>query len=235
MKKGSSRAAPNKRAGGKAKSAGGKKPSANGRKSSNPRRRRSLSRRNRLPRTAEESRDLSVKHPPKSVWMIIEINDDGENLFDRYEIIEAEIISVFGETTAFFIPSYIEKVKDKVIGIDLIGGYVFVERTESSEGIVVSMSSPYLKGRMKETSRSATITGASINEYKKRLLQSIKDLAPKKGSLVVPRVGTFKNVEGKVVSVARDRRSATVVFRKSSRIVQAPVSVLNLEPSRGSQ
>jgi transcription antitermination factor NusG len=164
--------------------------------------------------------------------MILEVNDDdGGNLFERYELFESEIISVFGENTPFFIPAYIEKVKDKVVGMDLIGGYIFVERTATSEGAVETMTSPYLKGKMHEGARQGTITGAVINMYKRRLLDSIRGLAPKKGDVVVPRVGTFKNVEGKVVSVARDRKSATIIFKKSSRIVQAPVSVLNMDPA----
>jgi len=160
--------------------------------------------------------------------MILEINDDGESLYERYELLESELIRVFGEETPFFIPSYIEKVKDKVVGIDLIGGYLFVEKTPSSETAVSGMVSPYIKGRMPEGSR--VTTGANINEYKRKLLDSIKNMAPKKGAIVVPKVGTFKSLEGKVISVARDRKSAKVLFKKSSRIVQAPVSVINMDP-----
>jgi transcription antitermination factor NusG len=163
--------------------------------------------------------------------MILEVNDDGESLYERYEFLESELIRVFGEETQFFIPAYIEKVKDKVIGIDLIGGYLFVEKTVSSDSAVAGMSSPYIKGRMSEGAKSCTMTGASINNYKRKLLESIKNLAPKKGAVVVPKVGTFKSLEGKVISVARDRKSARVLFKKSSRIVQAPVSVLNMEPA----
>jgi transcription antitermination factor NusG len=163
--------------------------------------------------------------------MILEVNDDGECLYERYELLESELIRMFGEETAFFIPSYIEKVKDKVIGIDLIGGYLFVERTADSESAIATVSSPYIKGRMPDGSRSGVTTGAHINAYKKKLLDCIKGLAPKKGSVIVPKVGTFKSLEGKVVSVSRDRKSARVIFKKSSRIVQAPVSVLNMEPA----
>lgn len=187
------------------------------------------SRRNRLPDTAVASRDLSAKYPPLGVWMILEVNDDGETLYERYELLESEIISIFGDDTSFFIPAYIEKVKDKIVGMDLIGGYIFVEKTSTSEGAIEMMTSPYIKGRMLEGARQGNITGEVINSYKKKLLESIKNLAPKKGDKVVPRVGTFKNVDGKVVSVSRDRKSATVVFKKSSRTVQAPVSVLNMD------
>jgi len=185
----------------------------------------------RLSQTALMSRDLNAKYPAASQWMILEVNDDGESLFERYELIEAELLEIFGNETPFFIPSYIEKIKDKVVGLDLIGGYVFVQKNESSESVAASMTSRNLKGIMVERGRSASVTGADINNYKKRLQQSIQDLAPKKGSLVVPKVGTFKNIEGRVVSVSRDKKSATVVFSKSSRTVQAPVSVLNMEPA----
>lgn len=188
-------------------------------------------RRNKLPQTAVVSRDLSAKYDPAGVWMILEVNDDGESLYERYELLESEIIRVFGDDTSFFIPAYIEKVKDKTIGIDLIGGYLFVEKNATSEGALATVSSPYIKGRMPEGARSGVTTGANVNSYKKKLTDIIKGLAPKKGAVVVPKVGTFKNLEGKVMSVARDRKSAVVMFKKASRVVQAPVSVLNMDPA----
>jgi len=176
------------------------------------------------------SRDLHARHAADGAWMILEVNDDGESLHERYELLEAEVIRVFGELVGFFIPAYIERIKDKVVGIDLIGGYLFVERTPESETAAAVMSSPYFKGRMPDGGRSGGTTGRDINAYKRKLLDSIKGLAPRKGATVVPKVGTFKSMEGKVVSVAKDRMSATVLFKKASRIVQAPVSVLNMEP-----
>jgi transcription antitermination factor NusG len=193
------------------------------------------SRRHKLPATALMSRDLCAKHDPSGAWMILEVNDDGENLYDRYELLESELIRIFGEEVQFFIPAYIEKIKDKIVGVDLIGGYLFVEKKHESESAIAVMTSPYIKGRMAEGGRSGFITGANINEYKKKMLDYIKNMAPKKGSLVIPKVGTFKNLEGKVVSVARDRKSATVMFKRSSRVVTAPVSVINMDPVSGAK
>jgi len=186
-------------------------------------------RRNKTPETALLSRDLLARYPVQSAWMILEVNDDGESLYERYGAIESEILVTFGDFTNFFIPAYIEKVKDKIVGMDLMGGYVFVEKTPESEQAVASMTSAYFKGRMPECSRTGVITGTHINQYKRKLLDCIRKLVPKKGTMVTPKVGTFKNVEGKVMSIARDRKSVTVLFKKSSRIVRAPVSVLNLD------
>ena len=182
-----------------------------------------------VPRTVLLSRDLRAKHDRASEWMILALNGDDEETHSRYDLIEAEILRVFGENVEFFIPSFVEKVKDRAVGMDLMTGYVFVQRTAESETAFVENPSPYFKCEMRSGSRSDVIKGDTINGYKKKLLEEIKGKAPKKGDTVIPKVGTFKSMEGTVVSVSKDRRTATVIFKRASRIVQAPVSVLNIE------
>jgi len=181
-----------------------------------------------VPANVAASRDLSSKHRRDGVWMIVELHDQESDTHTMYDLLECEIVRIFGDRTGFFIPAYVERVKDKCVGIDLIAGYVFIEKTEESESMLAKMQSPYLRGEIRGN-RPDTVTGGEINKFKRQIVSSIKDLAPKRGDIIVPKVGTFKNLEGKVKSVARDRRTASVVFKRSSRTVQAPISVLNME------
>lgn len=188
----------------------------------------SKSRSKSVPANVAASRDLTSKHKRNDVWMIVELHDQETDTHVMYDLLECEIVRIFGDQVGFFIPSYVEKVKDKSIGMDLIAGYVFIEKTEESESILAKMQSPYLKGEIRGN-RPDTVTGNVINNFKRQIVSMIKSLAPKRGDVVIPKIGTFKNLEGKVKSVARDRRTASVVFKCSSRTVQAPISVLNME------
>ena len=91
------------------------------------------------------------------------------------------------------------------------------------------MISKYKKNELVGCSYNERIIGSTINRYKEELIQKIKNLAPKKGDTIVPKIGTFKSLKGKVLSISRDRMTVTAVFEMSSRIVEAPVSVLNIE------
>lgn len=181
-----------------------------------------------VPANVAASRDLSIKHRADGVWMIVELHDQEVEMHTMYDILECEIVRIFGDRVGFFIPAYVERVRDKTVGIDLIAGYVFIERTDESVSMLARMQSPYLKGEIRRN-RQDVVTGRAINKFKRQIVSTIKELAPKRGDMVVPKVGTFKNLEGKVKSVARDRRTASVVFKRSSRTVQAPISVLNME------
>jgi len=198
-----------------------------GKKRGRPKGSRSRSR--QVPENVIISRDLASRYKADTSWMIIELHDQDSEMHVVYDALECELLRIFGYGVDFFIPAYVEKVKDKMVGIDLIGGYVFVERTEESESLAVRMQSTYLKGEIRGRNRADKVTGARINDFKKQIVAMIKSLAPKKGDMVIPKVGTFKSMEGKVTSVARDRKTASVVFKRSSRIVQAPISVLNME------
>jgi transcription antitermination factor NusG len=91
------------------------------------------------------------------------------------------------------------------------------------------MQSPYIKGEIRSRQKSGEMLGSKINDFKKQLLNRIREMAPKRGDVVIPKVGTFKNLEGKVTSVSRNRKTANVIFRTPSRIVEAPISVLNMD------
>ena len=192
----------------------------------------SKSRSKQLPDNVIASRDLSVRYKVDTCWMIVELHDQDSEMHIVYDVLECELLRVFGDKVGFFIPAYVERVKDKMIGIDLIGGYVFVEKTDESESILAKMQSAYFKGEIRSRNRTETVTGARINAFKKQMVTVIKSLAPKRGDMVIPKVGTFKSMEGKVSSVSRDRKTASVIFKKASRIVQAPISVLNMDIQR---
>jgi transcription antitermination factor NusG len=72
------------------------------------------------------------------------------------------------------------------------------------------------------------VSGVRINEYKTKMQERVKTLIPVVGQRVIPRVGVFKNLEGTVLSVDKKKLIAIVVFEKASRVVEAPLNVVNL-------
>jgi cell wall-associated NlpC family hydrolase len=85
----------------------------------------SKSRVRKVPENIIASRDLTKKFKPNERWMILELHDQEADLHVIYDTLECELVRIFGEVTPFFIPAYVERIKDKTVGVDLIGGYVF--------------------------------------------------------------------------------------------------------------
>lgn len=160
--------------------------------------------------------------------MIIELADDVT--FEEYvEVIEKHIIQLFGTDSEYFIPVYQERVQDKVVSLVLFEGYFFIRSSDYIVNISYEIHSEFFKGIMKKQNKIVEIPGKKINEFKDEMLEKLKRIIPRKRQKVIPKIGVFSDLEGEVVSIDRRKFIATVRFRYTTRIIDAPISVINLK------
>jgi transcription antitermination factor NusG len=164
---------------------------------------------------------------PATKWIIVELSED-TSLEQHYEQIAHTLEDVLGPEVASFIPVYHERVQGKNACYVLFDGYVFVRRTDTVVSQIFRLKSEFIKGVLFVDGCMRLVSGARINEYKEKMLVNVKAMVPEEGQRVVPRVGVFKNLEGTVLSVDKKKLIAIVKFEKSSRIVEAPINVVNL-------
>ena len=161
-------------------------------------------------------------------WYILKLYEDTV-LEESYNIIEKEIHEQFGIETDYFIPVYSEQIKEKKVCITLFDGYIFIKKDEDTAQVVPRLSSIYVEGPLTIKDQIQLASCKEINNFKKKLESKIKSMVPEKGQFVIPREGVFKNIEGKVLSVNKKTLIARVLFEKSSRTVEAPINVINLD------
>lgn len=164
---------------------------------------------------------------PYSRWIIIELSED-TSLEQHYEHIERTLIEVLGTDADSFIPVYKEKVQGKNVCYILFEGYVFVRRTDAVVKDIFKLRSEFIKGPLFVDDCMRLVSGVRINEYKNKLRENVKLMIPKEGQRVMPKIGVFKNLEGTVLSVDTDKLIAIVKFERTSRIVEAPINIVNL-------
>jgi len=169
--------------------------------------------------------DLSHKYKGPGNWLIIRIKE-GCELSENFDLIERELNLILESDTEYFIPAYVEKVEDQYIPIVLFEGYVFVRCAHCScdSSSISCLDGPLVVNKSIQYARNR-----DINNFKDKLNKQIQDMIPKKGQLIVPKVGTFKNLEGTVISVNRKKRTAKAIFKQASRVVSAYINVINLE------
>lgn len=166
------------------------------------------------------------KVDPKSKWVIIELAEDIS--FDEHSDAIEHHIKVLFKDTEYFVPFFKEKVQDKVVSLILFEGYFFVR------SIPIVINSPdkfhneYIKGPMKKNRVVIEIPGIKINELRQELKLKLKERVPKLKQVVIPKIGTFSNLEGEVIAVDKKNLVAIVKFQYSTRIVEAPISFINL-------
>lgn len=160
-------------------------------------------------------------------WFSIMLRDDC-NLCEDYKIIQYEIESVFGDSVEYFIPLYIEEVSKKPVGIELFDGYVFIKKSEEVDESCFTKKQSCLDTLVKRR-RGRVITNRDINRFKTELKHRLKNKLPNKGDKIMVYEGTFKNMKGKVLSVDKKNKSTRVEFRKKTRVVEATLSIVNIE------
>lgn len=162
-------------------------------------------------------------------WMAILLNESSP-LLESYQLIEKELEEIFGDGVIYFLPIYLDE-KVPGLGIQLFDGYVFVKCDK-----VVNESSfrktDYLDKILYEGSNPYFITSKDINKFKHQLKKELEKRIPTKGSKVMSNTGTFKNQEGTVLSVNKNKKTAIIEFPKRTRIVTARLSVINFEKIR---
>jgi transcription antitermination factor NusG len=174
------------------------------------------------------SRGLDYRYKSsKDRWLIVELREE-YSLKEIYDVVEKHILSTMGSDVEYFLPIYSERINDKSACALLFEGYAFIMQTPAVEDISHKMKSEHIKGFLSRNKDYVHVTSRDINKFRRDLKKKINSMVPRKGQRVVPQVGVFKDLEGKVLSVDRAKLIATVVFEKPSRIVEAPINVINL-------
>lgn len=166
------------------------------------------------------------KVDPKSKWHIIELAED--ITFEEHSDAIEHHISLMFEGAEYFVPFFKEKIQDKVVSLILFEGYFFICSVPSVIDSPDKFRNEYIKGPMRKNRQVVTIPGVKINELIEELKLKLKARIPKKKQTVVPKIGVFSNLEGEVISVDRKNLIAIVKFQYSTRIIEAPISFINL-------
>lgn len=175
------------------------------------------------------TKDLDFKYKGRSnKWIIIQLAEDCD-LLEKYDAIESDLKKIFGDTADYFIPVYREKVNEKPVSLLLFEGYVFVKCTDTVKEWLFKERTENLLGPLYENGKCKYINNKDINKFKDDIQKMIRNKIPEKGQTVIPKEGDYKNLEGRVVSVNKNKMIATVVFEKRSRVVEAPINVINLD------
>lgn len=163
-------------------------------------------------------------------WLIVSLSEDTE-MEEDYMNIDYEINTVFGVDVEYFIPIYKEKLGTKEICLVLFDGYIFVQEPRGGFKDIDfnKIRTTHVRSPLISDGSFSYVKNKDINGFKRELKKKIKSLIPKIGSVVIPKEGTFKDLEGTVVSIDRDKMVLIVRFETSSRVVQAPVSFINVD------
>lgn len=171
--------------------------------------------------------DTNKRVNPKSKWNIIELAED-ITFEEHLNIIEHYTFELFGHNIELFFPLYREKIGDKTAILTLFDGYFFVKSDTKISEYPDKYRNDCIKGPMKKNRKVVEVPGTKINDLKKELRLRLKELVPKKKQIIIPKIGIFGNLEGEVLSVDRQNYFAIVKFQYSTRIVEAPISFINL-------
>lgn len=167
------------------------------------------------------------KVDPRSKWVIVELAED-ITFEEHSDAIEHHIPIMFGGDTEYFVPFYKEKINDKVVSLILFEGYFFVRSIPEKLKSFDKLHNEYIKGPMKKNRIIIEILGTKINELKHELKLKLKERVPKKKQIVIPKIGVFSGLEGEVIEVDKKSLVAIVKFQYSTRIIEAPISFINL-------
>lgn len=176
----------------------------------------------------KEIKDTNRKVKNSSKWVILQLYEDVD-LEKNIKNIESALKENFG-CTNYFIPCYREKIEDEIVIFSLFDGYIFIE----NNGIVICNDIIYLGDNIygkivKRNNRIAEISGKDINDIKKNLWEAFCKSFPRKGQIVMPKIGIFGGLQGEVIAVKRRDFVAIVKFVYSSRQLEVPVSFLNIK------
>lgn len=166
------------------------------------------------------------KIDPKSIWHIFELAED-ITFKDHSDILEHHINQMFNDTE-YFVPFFKEKIADKVVSLVLFEGYFFVRSVPEMSVSPDRYRNEYIKGPMRRKQSLVGIPGIKIIELRQELRLKLKERIPKKKQIVIPKIGIFSNLEGEVIDVDKKNLIAIVKFQYSTRIVEAPISFINL-------
>jgi hypothetical protein len=163
-------------------------------------------------------------------WLVLSLSEETE-LKEHYPTIEYEVRDVFGTDAEYFIPMYKEQVGPKEVCLVLFDGYLFIQ--EPKKGLdhidFTKMRTVHLRSPLISAGVYSYVKNSNINGFKRELKKKIKSMVPKVSQVVIPKEGVFKDLEGTVVSINKKDMTLMVRFETSSRIVVAPVSIINVD------
>jgi transcription antitermination factor NusG len=149
---------------------------------------------------------------------------------EHIEQITNEIKNSFGDDSKFYIPVRTESIKNKKVHNVLFDGYVFVyclNEAYTRDG-VSNLSSRYVRPLVYNR-RLQYARDADIENFNNVIDVNIEEHFPEVGTMVKPKEGTFRGMEGTVLAINRETKKVTVVFKKISREVTTEINVMNLE------
>lgn len=157
-------------------------------------------------------------------WFSLILHDNCD-LCENYSRVQYELENIFGKDVVYFLPIYIEQVENKLVGVDLFDGYIFVKKDDCIDEDCFTGKNDFFDSVLK--TGASSLTNRDINTFKTKLKKKLDKRLPKKGDKVVVLEGTFKNMTGNVLSVRKDR-TIRVEFRKKTRVVETVLGVANL-------
>lgn len=178
--------------------------------------------------TSIQNTDLTFKYKGNGRWAIFQLKDDCD-ISENYESIEQELKNIFGEEIEYFIPVYREKIDSSSVGLTLFDGYIFIRFLDTQECVCNPGEYRYLEGPLMKGGKISYASDKEINILRSNLYKKLQKRFPRRGQMIVPKSGTFKNLEGKVVGVDRKNRVVRAIFKQSSREVGADINVINLD------
>ncbi len=190
------------------------------------------SKKSQKPQINRDFLDLDYRFKNNNEKWITIILMDNCNLLESYKLIQGELEDIFGEDVVYFFPLYIDKIGKKDVGVPLFecyeGGYIFVKYT-STMNVGKFDKTDHLDSILHTGSNDKYVTNRDINRFKTSLKKEIENKIPKKGDWIIPKEGTFKSLEGKVISVRASDKTAVVEFSKKTRVVKARLTVINFD------
>jgi len=164
----------------------------------------------------------------KSRWWVVELDEDAD-LEQHAEYIERLLISIFGPDVEYFLPVCSERIRDKSSCFVFFEGYFFIKIDENVRRNISRLRGELIKGLLSKNGKYCEVTGKKINSFKKDMRSSIRKSIPRKGQIIIPKIGTFSNMNGTVIAVDRRKFLVTARFKKTSRVVDAPINVINIK------
>lgn len=177
------------------------------------------------------SKKKEKKHPKISGWLALPVNDEWGYPDDP--AILSEVKSVFGSKIETYIPKHVEKVRTKSIEFSLFDGYVFVNLSscDKAHQSLQSITGNRLLGKpLKEGGNYFTVSDKEIERYRALAVEKSVTYRPSIGDVVIPKTGTFSNIDGVVVGIEEDSKKAIIEFMMPSRTVTASITFVNLAP-----
>jgi len=182
-----------------------------------------------LKRKKLDPQDLDFKYKGKEEkWLIVELNEDCE-LKESAEVVVQQIKDLCGSGVEYFLPMYTEYVKDSPVFLVLFEGYIFIRVTDKVHEGCFKDRTEHISGPLICGGQNKYLKNKDINGFKTELKKRLRAKVPKKGQIVIPKVGDYKNLEGLVLSVDRKNMTAKIEFALSSRVVEVNIRIINLE------